>query len=110
MKYIIAVILLCISMGASAGFVTGYVVGSSGVRQAAGPNTLATSAGHDTIVCCIASELGGDGYRSRCETQGRSQGMSPAQYAGLVGYKTLHSVGYLKTDRGCDMIIMEVSK
>lgn len=88
-------------MGIVTSAVTAAVVAgavSGGVSHDSGSGIVITS-DHNTIVCCVAYD------KSICDNK-----MTPAQYSTAAGYKTLHKVGYLARPKGCDMIIMEVSK
>lgn len=65
--------------------------------------TIITSDKSDVIVCCAVSF-------NMTQCNGSRSRQTPAQYAGDAGYKTLHKVSFLSRPKGCDMIIMEVSK
>lgn len=62
---------------------------------------IITSDKHDVITCCATTF-----DMTRCS----GNRTSPAQYTLEAGYKTLHKVSFLSRPKGCDMIIMEVSK
>jgi hypothetical protein len=106
LRKLICAALLVASSYSYAGFITGMVVGSAmssgNTTTEAGGSSVVVSDKNDIISCCKAN------YKQECIAD-RSD-ISPAVYAGLQGYKTLHKVGVLARTRGCDMIIMEVSK
>jgi hypothetical protein len=111
MKRILFASLLLLATNAHAGFITGMVVGSvltsSGGTKVNAPSTVLV-ADHDVIICqkTLRAQLCGNVYDSKTD---RFVDVTPALFAGMQGYKTLHKVGAVITERN-DYIIMEVSK
>lgn len=111
MNKLIAALLLLTATQAHAGFITGMVVGSaltsSGGSKVNAPSTVLV-ADHDVIICqkTRQAQLCGGVYNPKT---GRLIDVTPALFAGMHGYKTLHKVGAVITQH-YDYIIMEVSK
>ena len=113
-KIVCGILLIVFSINAQAGFLIGYAVGASGNTSSDNSQaTVLVSNTYDVITCC--RESNDEQYcrvsqfwlkdQQRWETR-----ISPAQFAGNAGYKIIHKIGFLSRPRGCDMIIMEVSK
>lgn len=109
MKKIIVIAMMLASANASAGFVTGYVMGSSGKAKAASDSVALFSETNDVISCRVTYEK-----PHLCDSvpigpQRESKARTPTEYAGALGYKKLHRVGVMMHD-GRNYIVMEVSK
>ena len=97
-----------VTTSANAGFVTGYVMGSSGNNKAPiGPAQLFASDQHDTIIC--QSRADRPNICENVTANNRYGDMTPAEFAGAAGYTKLHKKGIVMYDRTV-YIIMEVSK
>lgn len=107
--------LLFVSLSANAGFISGYIVGSTttGSAPKSDQPTVIFSDSHDILTCCRHSNtsINACGVNSYRDSTGvfRSD-ISPERYAKNNGYSKLHRVGFMPRDRGCDMLILEVSK
>lgn len=107
--------LMAVCVGAHAGFMTGFVVGrvtapDGSSSSTTGPATLVTS-DHDTIVCINLYRDGnytnlcrGDMVKSEWTT------LTPNQFAGKLGYRTLYKTAVMVVADGTVLIVMEVSK
>lgn len=109
-KPALAAALLAAAAQAQAGFVTGVVVGhmlTDKRQEQTAQGFQITSDKHDVIICrradnsqkCSRVWIDGLGYRD----------LSPAEYAGHSGYKTIYKVGVAFFD-GSEYITMEVGK
>ena len=108
MKKLIVCSLLIISMNAHAGFVLGYLAGSSQNSSDADSQQVIVSDNHDVITCC-REDLSTVMCSGPYDSKRNSRAITPQQFAGNAGYKTLNKIGFLSRRNGCDMIIMEVS-
>jgi hypothetical protein len=108
MKYLLTALLLCASINANAGFISGMVVGSllsEGNNKAKEASTVIFSDKHDVIICAQGANAG------KCLIiDGGYKYYTPAQYAGRAGYKTLYKTGVLIMPDKTIYLIMEVSK
>ena len=108
MKYLLTALLLCASINANAGFISGMVVGSllsEGNNKAKEASTVIFSDKHDVIICEQGVNAG------KCLIiDGQYKSYTPAQWAGMNGYKILYKTGILIAPDQSVYIIMEVSK
>lgn len=114
-NFLTALGIFLISTHVQAGFITGYLVGSSNSSSSKTTNVangLVFSEKHDVITCCrddktlITCEV--PLYRKSDNSLSRSA--SPEYFVALNGYKTLYKIAFLPGYPRCDMIVMEVSK
>ena len=116
MKIVLAVVLLCTSTIASAGFVSGAVGGAVAGAIVSSGNTqakLVTStqpsrkvvSGRTILVCALDN---GGCY----DFQGFDKSKDPLKYAGSLGFKFVHSQELVKCDTGYSRycLLLEVSK
>ena len=118
-RILLSGILILSSFAAQAGLVTGLVVGSmlTSSDKTSAPNTLFTSdvERRDTVVCCTSASVNFAACRDvRGDFGPRGahhyKNMTPAEFAGHVGYTVLYKTSFIKTSSGCDMLVMEVGK
>lgn len=107
-KLFVAAALIAVVSHANAGFVTGYIVGSSTSSKPASTGQsselMSSDVGHDVISCMSAVYEEGNCY-DRIQTYG----VTPAAFAARGGYKIIHKKGII-IQNGKIFIIMEVSK
>lgn len=115
MKIVLAVVLLCASTLANAGFVSGAVGGavagaivSSGNKPtvvAPKPEVVKMIPGTSILVCRVDTE-------GRCDYKNYATGKLPLEFAGLNGFSKVLSQSYSKCSISYSgyCIIMEVSK
>jgi hypothetical protein len=113
-KVIYVALALAFALPAHAGFVTGVIVGSAMSdkgKKPPGDSMVVASDTHDVLVCVRKRDSPGL-CNDVCfwdEAKRINRCLTPAEYAGRAGYKTLHRVGAAFHD-GTSYITMEVSR
>jgi len=104
-ELILSIALVLASANANAGFLLGYMVGSSGKSKPQEAGSQLVVSDHDTVSCYT-----GDG--ARCNSYacpGGRTSCSPEVFAFAAGYKVLHKRAVVVSGSH-QYIVMEVSK